>query len=128
LLLPPVGLAAVELGLELLDVDGQGAFARLQLLRERRAFLLPRLEPLLAHLELGFELRLLEVELLLALLELVEPAVDRRLAQRQLVLRVLRAARRGGRQRLVLPQPRFAGGELLLARPEPAVGELVDLR
>src|SRR5919199_5106587 len=64
LLCPPIRFAAVELLLELRDVDRQGALAALQLLRQLRSFLLARLEPLLAHLELSLELRLLQPQLL----------------------------------------------------------------
>src|SRR4029078_11367399 len=46
LLRPPVGLAALELGLQLLDVHGQRALAALQLLGQLGGGLLTTLEPL----------------------------------------------------------------------------------
>src|SRR5207245_10501472 len=89
LLFPPRGLAAVELVLELRHVDAQSAFAGLQFLGVLRLRALALLEPLLAHLELGLELRLAQVERVLALPKLPLLVLNRLLALRQPLLLAL---------------------------------------
>src|SRR5436853_3916029 len=71
LLGPPFGLSAVEVLLKLGDVHGEVALAGREVRLELGAGFLALLEPLLADLELGLELRLAQVQAGLALLELL---------------------------------------------------------
>src|SRR3954467_4518850 len=128
LLRPPFRLAAVEVLLQLRDVDGEIALARGQVRLQLGPRLLALLEPLLADLELGLELRLAEVDRRLALLELLRPGREDVLALVESLLLALVAAPRREDRLLGLVQRRLAGRQLVVARLQAPLGELVDLR
>src|SRR5262245_18723004 len=128
LLRPPLGLAAVEVLLELRDVHGEIAFPGRQLGLELGAGLLALLQALLAHLELGLQLRLAEVQGGLTLLELLGAAGEHVLVLVERLLLALVAAARREDRLLRLVQRRLARPELLVARLQPPLRQLVDLR
>src|SRR2546427_1621126 len=128
LLRPPFRLAAVEVLLELRDVHGEVTLPRRQLGLELGARLLPLLEPLLADLELGLQLRLAQIESGFALLELLGTAGEHLLPLvESLFLALVATARReDGLLRLV--ERSLARRELLVSLLHAPLGQLVDLR
>jgi hypothetical protein len=119
LLLPPLGLAALDLGLRLRDVLAELALLVREPLLELSQRLLALLELVGADLDVRRELGLAQVELALALVELLVPIVQRLLEVAQARLLAIGALPVRLGDRLEVLDLGLARGQLLLALLQP---------